>query len=427
MTGENHSKILIKKAKIIDPNSPFHNQQKDILISEDLVQKIGDDLDEKDCKIIEHPNLHISAGWFDLRANFSDPGREEREDIESGIRAAIAGGFTGVALSPETEPPLDSKADIEYVYQKASGFPVNLFPYGSISKELKGLEISEMYDMWQAGAVGFSHGKKPIENAALMRLALLYSKNFAPPLHVLSLENSLGNGQMHEGETSTFLGLKGIPALAEEVGLLRDLRLAEYTESALHFMNISSAQGVDILKDAHQKGQAFTADVAIAKLIFTDAELDGYDTRFKVLPPLRSESDRKSLLNAICEEVIQVITSDHSPVDVEGKKCEFDQAEFGMIGLQTLFGSLGNLDEELDLETIIKCIAQNPRKILNLEVPKIEEGSWAEFTLFDPEKEWTFTKEMNESRSDNSPFFGRKMRGKSLGIINNGILVWMPH
>ena len=420
-------KILIKQARIIDPDSSHHQQVKDILIENDTVTKIADSIDEKDAEIVEHPNLHISPGWFDLRANFCDPGHEEREDIESGIHAAIFGGFTGVAITPDTTPAIDNKTAIEYVYQRSEEFPVNVLPYGSLSKGLQGEELSEMYDMYQAGAVAFSHGKKAVSNAALIKLALLYAKEFAPPIHVFSTDESLAyKGQMHEGKVSTYLGLKGIPALAEEVTILRDLHLAEYAENAIHFMAISSKSGVELLRSAHKKGTPFTSDVALPNLIFTDKDLEGYDSNLKVSPPIRSASDRDELIYALNEELIQVITSDHTPVDIENKKCEFDQADFGMIGLESMFGALGNLREEgLSLDRIIKAIAINPRKVLGMDVPNVEEDSWGEFTLFDPDQTWTFRKEHIQSRSRNTPFVGKQLTGKPLGIINNNILVWM--
>ncbi|MDZ7845763.1 MAG: dihydroorotase [Owenweeksia sp.] len=420
------SKILIKQARVIDPQSEHHQQKIDILLENDQVQKVAPTIEDEAARQISHKNLHISPGWFDLRVNFNDPGREEREDLETGIRAAIAGGFTGVGLSPQTEPPLDSKADIEYIYQRSEGYPLNVFPYGSISKAMAGQELSEMYDMHQSGAVGFSHGKVALTNAALVKLALQYAREFAPPLHLMPLDESLArHGQMHEGQVSTYLGLRGIPTLAEEIGLLRDLHLAGYAETGVHLTGISSAGAVNLLKEAHRLGTPFTADVALPNLIFTDEMLESYDTNYKLLPPLRSEDDRKMLLQAIQEEIIQVVTSDHSPVDIENKKCEFDQADYGSIGLQTLFGALGNLRDELGLEQIVKLISINPRKILNLPVPIVSEGSWAEFTLFDPDLEWTFSRGMVESKSYNSPFLEKQLRGQALGIINNGILVWM--
>lgn len=420
------AKLLIKKVKVVDVHSPHHNQQVDILFGDDQILEIAKEIDSEADQVIEHPNLHMSPGWFDLRVNFHDPGHEEREDIESGMRAAIAGGFTGVALSPETEPPIDSKADIEYVYLKSEPYPVNVYPYGSISKSLESTALSEMYDMYQAGAVGFSNGKRPIENSALALLALQYTREFAPPLHIFSNEVTLlKNGQMHEGAISTFLGLKGIPSLTEEIGLLRDLQLAEYAETSSHYCGISSSKGISQLRRAHEAGQAFTADVSINNLLFTDKDLETYNSDLKLMPPVREEEDRKALIMALNEDILQVVTSDHDPVDVEGKKCEFDHVTFGAIGLQSLFGAMGLLREEISLEKCIELIAINPRRVLDLEVPLIAEGSWAEFTLFDPDKEWVFEKNMIESKSKNSPFIDKKLIGKPLGIINKSVLVWM--
>lgn len=418
--------MLLRKIKVADPRSPHHGEEVDILLGDDQILEIGKDLQQDADEVIEHPNLHISPGWFDLRANFHDPGHEEREDIESGIRAAIAGGFTGVALSPETDPCVDSKADIEYIYQKAEQYPVNVFPFGAITKGLDGAELSEMYDMFQAGAVAFSNGKKPLSNTALVKLALQYTREFAPPLHLFPNENSLiKNGQMHEGAVSTYLGLKGIPALSEEISLQRDLHLAAYAEASVHFMGMSSKEGLAILQKAHEAGHSFTADVSINNLVFTDKSLESYDSLLKLLPPVREEEDRQALIEALREDVLQVVTSDHEPVDPEGKSCEFDHAEFGAIGLQTLFGAMGLLRDEISLDRCIELIAINPRKVLGLDVPSVEVGNWAEFTLFDPDQSWTFERSMIESKSRNSPYIGKELKGRALGILNKGVLVWM--
>jgi dihydroorotase len=422
-----NNKLIIKQAKIIDSSSPYNGQVKDLLIENDEIKAIEDSIQDDNAEVFEASNLHISPGWFDLRANFNDPGHEEKEDIESGINAAIYGGFTSVAVSPQTEPVLDSKADIGYIYKKSEGFPVNIYPYGAFTKGLKGKEIGDMYDMYEAGAVGFSHGKRAVNSSSIMKLALQYSREFAPPLHVFSCEETLqSNGQMHEGESSIMLGLKGIPSLAEEVQVLRDLHLADYSESSIHFTSISSKSVVDILKSAQQEGKEFTADVSVANLFFTDEELNQYDTNLKTLPPLRAKEDREALIFALREGIIQAIASDHSPQETEGKKCEFDYAEFGMIALESFFGAtLTALEGKIELSKIIDLISINPRKILNLSIPSIKEGNWAELTLFDPDKEWSFSKEDIQSKSSNTPFIGKILKGKALGIVNNGILVWM--
>ncbi|HAD96254.1 MAG TPA: dihydroorotase, partial [Cryomorphaceae bacterium] len=394
---------------------------------DDTIKEIGNKLDIDDAEVFEADNLHVSPGWFDLRAHFWDPGHEEKEDIESGINAAIFGGFTGVAVSPDTNPPIDSKADVEYVYKKAEEFPVGVYPYGAITKGQKGEELSEMYDMYQAGAVGFSQGKSPLANSALLKLALQYHRSFSPPLHLMPLDHDLAKGgQIHEGEKSIYLGLKGIPALAEEVSVQRDLHLAQYAETGVHFMGISAESTLGILSQARKEGKDFTADVAVGNLYFTDEDLESYDTRLKAMPPFRSKKDNEALIQALNDDLISAIASDHLPQDIENKKCEFDHAAFGIIALESFIGAIGkSLEGKVSWERIIELISINPRRILNLEIPSIEEGNWAELTFFNPALEWTFEKKHIQSKSANSPFIGKPLKGKSLGIFNKGTMVWL--
>lgn len=422
-------KILIKNAKIIDPRSTYNGQTMDILIEDDQISSIAPNIIAADAQEFSSENLCVSPGWFDLRANFCDPGFEEKETIESGANAALFGGFTGVAISPETLPTIDSKAIIEYVYKKAEQLPVNVYPMGAFSKKLEGLELSEMYDMFQAGAIAFSHGKSCPENLAIIKLALQYQKDFAPPLHISAMDSGLSHGgQMHEGETSTLLGLKGIPSLAEEISVQNILHLADYAETPVHFAGISALETVDILKEAQEKGQAFTADVSLANLCFTDKELESYDTKYKVLPPLRSEGDRDMLIKAINEGIIHAIASDHYPESIENKMCEFDHAAFGMETLEAFIGALGKaLDGKVSWDKIIELIAINPRRILGVEIPVIEEGNWAELTFFNPDKEWILDKKDIQSKSTNTPFIGKQFKGKALGIFNEGIMIWLDN
>ena len=423
------NKILIKKAKIIDPQSPFNGQTLDILIEEDKISSIAPNIEDPLAQEFSSENLCVSPGWFDLRANFCDPGFEEKETIESGVNAALFGGFTGGAISPETNPVVDSKAIVEYIYKKAEDLPVNIYPMGAFSKKLEGEELSEMFDMHQAGAIAFSHGKSCPSNLSLLKLALQYQKDFAPPLHISPLDSSLSaRGQMHEGETSTFLGLKGIPSLAEEISVQNILHLADYAEAAVHFTGISALETVRILKEAQEKGQAFTSDVCLANLCFTDKELETYDTRFKVLPPLRTAKDRDELIKGINEGVIHAISSDHYPESIENKMCEFDHASFGIEALEAFIGALGKaLDGKVSWDRIIELIAINPRRILGIEIPVIQEGNWAELTFFNPEKEWILNKTDIQSKSTNNPFIGKQLKGKALGIFNEGLMIWLDN
>lgn len=421
------NKILIKQAKIIDPLSSHKGDRVDILIKDDIIQKIAANIEDPEARSFSSENLCVSPGWFDLRANFCDPGFEEKEDIESGVNAAIFGGFTGVAISPDTKPTLDSKALVEYIYKKAEGLPINVYPYGALTKKLEGKELSEMYDMFEAGAIAFSHGKTSPDNLAVIKVALQYQKNFAPPLHLFAMNESLmSGGQMHEGEKSTYLGLKGIPAMAEEIGLHNALHLAEYAETPIHFNGISTSSGINILEQAQKDGKAYSADVALANVFFTDEDLETYDTRYKVMPPLRTKSDRDSIIKALKDDVIHAIASDHYPENIENKMCEFDHAAFGIISLESFVGAVGKaLSDELGWERIIELIAINPRRILGLQIPTIEEGNMAELSFFNPEKEWTFSKKDIQSKSTNSPFIGKTLKGKALGIFNEGVMVWL--
>lgn len=420
-------KILIRKAKIIDPTSPHNGETKDILIDGDEIVSIQETINDAEAEVFEAENLCVSPGWFDLRANFCDPGNEEKEEITTGVNAAIFGGFTGVAISPDTNPAIDCKADIEYVYKKAEHLPVNVYPYGAFSKQQQGKELSEMYDMYQAGAVGFSQGKKVIGNNALLKLAMQYPKNFAPPIHLFPMDESLAQGgQMHEGDKSTLLGLKGIPSVAEEISIQNLLNLADYTETPIHLMGISSSGSVEILDQAQQNGKVYSADVAVGNLFFTDEDLDTYDTRLKAMPPFRTQSDQEKLIEGLKNDVLHVITSDHSPQDIENKMCEFDHAAFGVVSLESFIGAIGKaLDGKIEWSRIIELISINPRRVLGLEIPTIKEGQWAELSFFNPDKEWIFSKEHLQSKSSNSPFIGKALKGKALGIYNEGIMVWL--
>ena len=421
--------ILIKKARIIDPTSPYNQKVMDILIKDDEILSIKENIETEGTLVFEAEDLHVSPGWFDLRANFCDPGNEDKEDIESGINAALYGGFTSVAITPDTNPVIDSKTQVEYVYKKAEGLPVNVYPYGSFSKHLMDEELSEMHDMYQAGAIAFSQGKTGVQNLALIKLALQYQKGFAPPLHLLATDGSLAKGgQMHEGEKSTYLGLKGIPVLAEEIAIQNIFQLAEYAETPVHLMSISSASGSNMLKEAQKNGRAFTADVAVGNLFFTDDDLETYDTRLKAMPPFRSSEDRQALIDALKNDVIHAIASDHYPETIENKKCEFDNASFGIISLESFIGAVGKiLGDELGWEKIIELISINPRRILGMEIPSIKEGNWAELTFFNPNKEWKIQKGDLQSKSRNSPFIGKDLKGKALGIYNEGTLVWLDN
>ncbi len=414
--------ILIKSARVIDPRGKYHNKIRDILIENGVIKTIATKIKETKGITYTANNLHISIGWMDLHANFRDPGFEYKEDIISGCKAAAKGGFTGVLLMPENNPITDNNAQVEYIQNKGKDNIVSVHAAGSITKAMQGNQMVEMYDMKKAGALAFTDDKKALQNNEVIKHALLYAKDFDGLIMNFANDNSIANrGQIHEGEMSTALGLKGIPAMAEEIMIDRDISLCKYTESKLHLSYISTKNSVSKIKKAKKEGSKISADVALHNLILTDEEITHFDTRYKVMPPLRSKKDCTALIKGLKDGTIDVICTDHSPEDEENKKTEFNNAAFGIIGLETAFGLIGkHLSKHLSLAEIIKKIAINPRKLLQLKSGNIEEGNTANLTLFNPDLEWEFQKTDIESKSVNTPFVGEKLKGKALAICNKG-------
>lgn len=423
MAMKNSEQILIKKARLIEPQSEYHLQEVDLLLSDGILQKIAPEINEEGLETFSAENLHVSLGWLDLRAQFSDPGNEDREDIQTGSLAAWQGGFTSVALSPQTQPVADTKSAIHYVNRANEGSPVNLLPYGAFSRGTLGEELSEIYDMHKAGAIAFSNGNKAVKNSALMKLALLYNKDLGKALQVLSYDEALMlEGQMHEGSKSTWLGLKGIPEMSETISQNRDIRLAEYCQAPLHFMGISSAQSVALLRAAQADGQEISGDVNLMNLLFTDEDLDSYDSNLKVFPPLRSRVDKESLISALKEGVLKGICSNHQPRTIEEKRCEFDLAAFGAASLEGFFAALNAaLEDQMELSEIIYQISRAPREILKYQEDlRIEAGAAVELSFFNPSLEWNWEDIKPYSKAANYPFRGLKLKGKPLATYCKG-------
>ena len=354
-----------------------------------------------------------------MQVNFCDPGFELKEGLESRLNAAAAGGFTGVAIVSSTNPTIHSKAEVLYLKNKTSESILDVYPIGTLSHKQEGVDISEMYDMQQAGAIAFSDDKKPVENAGLLMRALLYAQNFGGLIITHCDEKSISqDGKMNEGINSTQLGLKGMPALAEELMVNRNIFLAEYTNGSLHIANISTAKSVDLIRTAKEKGLKITASVNAYNIALDDSALLGFDSNYKLNPPLRTKADIEALKKGIADGTIDAITCDHRPQDIESKDIEFDHASNGMIGLETAFGLMNTNKGKIKLETLIEAVTSHPRKILQLPAVKIAEGEAANITLFDPEAEWVFEKKHIKSRSANTPFIGSKFKGKVTGIIN---------
>ncbi len=411
-------KIILRSAKIIDSQSPFHNTTADILVVDGVITKIAPSLPiEEEAEEIVLDNLTISEGWFDSSVSLGEPGFEDRETIANGLLVAAKSGFSAIALQPNSYPVIDNQSQVHFVVNKALGNTTQLYPIGSLTKEAAGQDIAELYDMKKAGAIAFGDYNKSIENANLLKIALQYVQDFDSLVITFPQDEKIkGHGVANEGIVSTGLGLKGIPSLAEELQIARNLFLLEYTGGKLHFPTISTAKSVALVKEAKAKGLRVTCSAAVHHLTLTDEKLEGFDTRFKVTPPLRTETDRLALIAGIMDNTIDMITSDHNPIDIEHKKMEFDMAKNGTIGLESAFGTLMTV---LPLEKIIEKLTVG-KEIFQIERATIKEGAKANMTLFSSEGDGVFTKESILSKSKNSAFLGQKTTGKVYGVINQG-------
>ncbi|GAB3991027.1 dihydroorotase [Spirosoma daeguense] len=441
--------FLIRSARVIDPASPFDGERVDLLIDNGLIRQIGQNLEsDSNTQVIEANDLHVSPGWVDLRVTAQDPGYEHKEDLNTVCRAAVAGGFTDIAVLPNTSPVIDTKGTLGYVQRMAEGHPVRVHVVAAVTKKADGEDFTDMLDLHHAGAIAFSDGHHPIQNPDLLLKTLQYLQPINGLLMNRAEELLLTRfGQMHEGVQSTLLGLKGIPALAEELMIERDLRLLEYVvgaavapgkdrseqnvstsgyyvfsengePSALHFSTISTARSVDLIRKAKATGLPVSCDVAAHQLVFDDTSLAGFDTNLKVNPPFRSSEDVAALWAGLADGTIDAIVSDHTPQDAESKNVEFDVADFGVIGLETVFAAIMTHNRQLPLTKLVDKLAIRPRHILRLPPISIAEGQPASLTLFDPTRSWTYTK--TASKSKNSPFFGQTFAGRVIGTLYRG-------
>ncbi len=409
-------KTIIRNAKIIDPKSPFHNTIVDILIADGCIVKIGNTLpNPENFEEINRDNLHVSQGWFDSSVSLGEPGFEDRETITNGLQVAAKSGFTGIALQPNSFPIIDNQSQVLFVKGKAQGAATELFPIGALTKGSEGKDMAELFDMKNAGAIAFGDYNRSLDNANLLKIALQYTQDFDGLVIAFAQDEKIkGNGVANEGIVSTRLGLKGIPNLAEELQVARNLFLLEYTDGKLHIPTISTAKSVALIKEAKAKGLQVSCSVAVHQLVLTDEKLEEFDTRYKVNPPLRTEIDRLALIEGVKNGTIDLITSDHNPIDIEHKKMDFDTAKSGTIGLESAFGALTTV---LPLEIVIEKLTAG-RTIFGLETPTIKEGAKANLSLFNPEGNSTFTAESIGSKSKNSAFIGTQQKGKVYGIVN---------
>ena len=413
--------VFVKNVKIIDPNSEWHNKTVDVCVHNGIIKDIGSGLvNAANYQIIEVANLHLSQGWFDTSVCFGEPGFEERETINNGLNIAAVSGFTAVALQPNTHPVIDNQSQIQFVKQKAIDCATELYPIGALSKNSEGTDLAELFDMKNAGAIAFGDYNKAIDNANFLKIALQYAQDFDGLIIAYSENQKLkGKGIVNEGVIATQLGLKGISNAAEEVEVARNLMLLEYTGGKLHITTISTAKSVALISAAKEKGLKVTCCVAVHNLVLTDEKLVGFDTRYKVLPPLRTEDDRKALLDGVLNNTIDCITSDHNPIDIEHKKMEFDQAKNGTIGLESAFSALLTV---LPVEVIVDKLTCG-RVIFEIESSTIKIGNKADISLFTTDNEWLFTKQSIVSKSKNSAFLNYPMKGKVIGIYNKSKLI----
>jgi dihydroorotase len=420
-------KILLKSVKIVDRKSDANGQIKDILIAEGIISKIADKIEEQADKIVEGENLHVSAGWIDMRVSPKDPGYESKEDLSSLCRAAAAGGFTRIVTLPNTKPTVQTKESIAYFKSFSKSQVVDILPAAAVTKSCEGKDFTEMLDLHHAGAVAFTDGEHPLWNADILLKTLQYLYPIDGLLMNHPEEATLTLfGQMHEGIESTLLGMKGMPSTAEEISVMRDLKLLEYAFSqvstagrnpALHFSTISTGRAVDLIRDAKAKGLPVSCDIAAHQLAFTDADLKDFDTNLKVNPPFRTKADIEALQAGLADGTIDAIVSDHNPQDEESKNLEFDMADFGIIGLETAF-AVANTYAELSVEALIDKLTVNPANLLRLKPSGIQEGIKANLTIFNPDLEWTFTAKDIRSKAKNTPFIGHALKGKVVGVIN---------
>ena len=414
-------KILIQQAQITDKNSPHNGSRQDLLIENGVITQIGQLKNVQADHIISSENLHVSTGWVDCFAHFCDPGLEHKETIETGIEAAATGGYTEVMILPHTLPAITGKSQVEYILKRAENKKVKIHPMGALSKNIEGKDLAEMYDMQKAGAIAFTDGLKPLQSAGLMLKALQYVKAFKGIIVQIPDDVTIGyKGLMHEGVNSTRLGLPGKPLIAEEIPAERDMTLLSYTESRLHLTGITSPKTIALAQSAKQSGHDISCSVTPAHLFFTDDDLNDYDTNLKLYPPLRTKEIREQLKEAVLNGSIDCIASHHLPHEYDSKVCEFDHAEPGMIALETAYAATQTaLGNELTAEKWVNLISHNPRKIFGLSQPVIDINQSANLTLFDPAVQHTFTNKQIRSRSSNSPYTGKTLKGKVIGTILN--------
>ena len=408
-------KILLKTAIVLDSSSPFHTKTVDILIEDGKIKEISDKIYSSAELIISKKNLHVSLGWFDSSVCFGEPGLEVRETIQNGLKTASHSGFTDICLQPNTSPRIDNNSILSYLKRHVYEYPCEIHPVACFSIGGKGKNMTEYFDLHKGGAVAFGDFLTPIKNPNLLKSALLYVQPFDGLIISTPRDPYINlNGVVNEGVKSTELGLLSIPTIAETTQIQRDLSILEYTGGKLHIPYISSLESVDIIRNAKKNGLRVSASVPIANLIFNDNVLDGFNSNYKLFPPIRNKEDQKILKEAVLDGTIDIVTSHHHPINAELKKVDFNSAEYGTISLETMFGLLNKI---FSIEKVIDILTKG-RSIFNIQNPKIEIGANACLTFFDPSKRDKFTFDKIISTSKNCAFVDMEIIGKVYGCIN---------
>ncbi|SCY10945.1 dihydroorotase [Nonlabens sp. Hel1_33_55] len=413
--------ILIKNAHIHQPDGDYHDKKMDILIENRIIERIEPSIDLDVDLVIEHKDLNVSVGWFDSSVSFGEPGFEERQTMKNGMDVAASSGFTNIMLNPNNKPNPQDASGVNYLKSISAGHATTLHPVGNFSIDQKGDHLAELFDMHNAGAVSFYDFKNSLENANLLKVGLQYVKPFDGVIQSFPQDAQIaGKGMVNEDVAGTQLGLKTIPKFAEELRVSRDIEIARYTGADLHIPTITTGASLELIKKAKKDGLKITCSVSVHHLLQNSEALIEYDTNFKVQPPLRDPAENKNLIKHIKSGTVDMITSDHTPLAIESKEVEFDQADYGTIGLESVYGALS---QKIDQATLIKLLTAGYEVFLK-DSPKIEVGAVANLTFFTTEVNYTQERKQLKSTSKNSLFIGMKMKGKALGIYNNGKLIW---
>jgi dihydroorotase len=420
-------KILLKEVKIVDKASRYNGQVLDILVEDGVVAQMAESIETEADEVFEMKTSCVSVGWCDMRIHNTLLGNEHKEDAQSLAQAAIAGGYTHIALLPNGSPVVQSKELLGYIRNVSDTLPISLLPMAAATDGCHGKDIVEYLDLHAAGAVAFTDGSHTVDDFGSICKILLYLQQIDGLFVNHPTDNKLNlHGQMHEGLESNLLGLKGMPAFAEASSIKRHLEIMEYlgVKSKVHFTMITTKEALDLIREAKKQGHKITCDVSAQHLVYTDEQLRTFDSNYKVMPPFRTTDCRDALWAGLLDGTVDAVVSDHCPHDPEAKNVEYDQAEYGIIGIETVFAILCKYNKALNYNTIVEKLSTNPRKILGLPKLKIEEGQEAVFTIFNTNLKWTPSIENKKSKAANSPIFGTELSGKAIAILNKGKLTY---